>query len=155
MVVFKSIVWRIVNNPLNGTDPFTFSGMNPNPSFSKTKDGPIYRVSFEIEQDVWQQFVEANTKGMIVDFCGQVAESHQSMESMGEKPKGGPVSKNAGMLSDEPEANAFAKAQGYDDFKTMIYHACGIDSRARLDHDDEARNKYEALKHRYFRWAAR
>lgn len=55
-----------MNNPLDGNKPFDFSGMNPNPSFSKTKQGPMYRVSFEITQDTWQNFVDANTKGMIL-----------------------------------------------------------------------------------------
>ncbi len=54
-------------NPLDrpGT-VFDFAAMNPNPTASKTKLGPVYRVSFEIEQDLWQMFMDAETKGMIV-----------------------------------------------------------------------------------------
>lgn len=51
---------------------FQFEAMNPNPSSSKTKDGPVYRVSFEIEREVWDWFMEADTKGMILVLSGCV-----------------------------------------------------------------------------------
>ena len=138
-------------NPLNQAEIFHFEGFNPNPTFSKTKDGPIYRVSFEIKPEVWQDFVEANTKGMIINFAAEVVESQPEVP---EKPKGGPISKNAGMKCQEPEANEFAVAQGFNDFKTMIYAKCGIESRAELDHDKDAAKTYAKLKSRYFRWVA-
>lgn len=53
-------------NPLTTGEVFDIEFLNPNPSFSKTEKGPVYRVSFEIPKDVWDEFVEANTKGMIL-----------------------------------------------------------------------------------------
>jgi len=138
-------------NPLDQYEIFHFEGFNPNPSFSKTKDGAIYRVSFEIKQETWQDFVDTDTKGMIINFAAEVVEQHTGVP---EKPKGGPISKNAGMKCQESEVNAFAVAQGFSDFKAMIYRCCKVKSRAELDHNKQAAKDYEDLKHRYYRWAA-
>ena len=55
------------DNPLDTTGVlFDFAGLNPNPTFSKTKEGPVYRVSFEVTQDLWQLFVDGKTQGLIV-----------------------------------------------------------------------------------------
>ena len=141
-------------NPLDQFDIFHFEGFNPNPSFTKTKDGPIYRVSFEVQQETWNDFVQSNTKGMIINFAAEVVERHTDAPVSDKKPKGGPISKNAGMKCNEPEVNAFAVAQGFSDFKAMIYGCCKIGSRAELDHNKQAAKDYEDLKHRYYRWAA-
>ena len=141
-------------NPLDQYDIFHFEGFNPNPSFSKTKDGAIYRVSFEIKQETWQDFVDTDTKGMIINFAAEVVERHTDAPVSDKKPKGGPISKNAGMLCREKEANNFAVAQNFDDFKDMIYKRCNITSRAELDHNEKAAKAYENVKHRYFRWVA-
>ena len=142
-------------NPLDQYDIFHFEGFNPNPSFSKTKDGAIYRVSFEIKQETWQDFVDTDTKGMIINFAAEVVERHIDAPVSDKKLKGGPISKNAGMLCREKEANDFAIAQGHvDGLKGMIYAMCNISSRAELDHNEDAAKAYEKLKHRYFRWVA-
>ena len=141
-------------NPLDQYDIFHFEGFNPNPSFSKTKDGAIYRVSFEIKQETWQDFVDTDTKGMIINFAAEVVERHTDAPVSDKKLKGGPISKNAGMLCREKEANDFAIAQGFEDMKAMIYVRCNISSRVLLDHDPKAAKDYEDLKHRYYRWAA-
>lgn len=141
-------------NPLDGSDIFHFEGFNPNPSFSKTKDGAVYRISFEIKQETWQDFVDADTKGMVLNFAAEVVDRPTQAPTAPKRPLGGPISKNAGMLCQEDAANAFAKAQGFDDLKTMIYQVCGVESRAELDHSEEAAKSYETMKHRYFRWAS-
>jgi hypothetical protein len=120
---------------------------NPNPSSSKTKLGACYRVSFELPQDEWQLFMDSETKGMVLE--AQCIVTHSNTP---DKPKGGPISKNAGMLCQEPEANAFAVAQGYEDMQRMIYTKCAISSRAELDHNESAAQVYESLKHRFYRW---
>lgn len=139
-------------NPLDKYEIFHFEGFNPNPTFSKTKDGPIYRVSFEIKPETWQDFVDTDTKGMIINFAAEVVERHPDVPT--DKVKGGPISKNAGQKCNEPEANQFAVVQGFGDFKAMIYKVCHIKSRAELDHNEQAAKDYETLKHRYYRWVA-
>ncbi len=58
-------------NPLDTGEEFQIEVMNPNPSSSKTKDGPKYRVSFEMTQDDWQCFMDANTNGMVLELTGR------------------------------------------------------------------------------------
>ena len=135
-------------NPLDSPNQlFTLELFNPNPTSSKTKVGPVYRVSFEMSKDDWQQFMDANTAGMILEMQGRVQESHPVTE----KPKGGPISKNAGMLCQEPEANEFAKLRGHETMKDYIYFYCAVHSRAELDHDRIAADKYRVLKSAYYR----
>ncbi len=68
-------------NPLNSPgEVFDLGLMNPNPSSSKTKDGPVYRISFEVERETWDLFMEAETKGMLIAAKACVA------DTMGENP---------------------------------------------------------------------
>ena len=143
-------------NPLDTTEIFHFSGFNPNPSFSKTKDGPVYRISFEVEQDVWQQFVDANTKGMIIDFAGTVQEKQPEPE----KPKGGAKSREAAFLCEGDDFNLWADKQlssRYNVYaqlesagKELIYHACKITSRAELDHNPEAYETFKKIEKAFY-----
>jgi hypothetical protein len=68
-------------NPLDQDQPFQFTLANPNPTSSKTKEGPRYRVSFELTQDEWQAFMDTDTTGMILE-C-QAVVTHRAMPSMG------------------------------------------------------------------------
>ena len=142
-------------NPLDTGDLFAIEFMNPNPTSSKTKDGPKYRVAFELHKDDWQMFMDTNTAGMILEFQGRVAEKNAGPipEKGTEIPKGGPISKNAGILCGDPLANTYAKEFNFKDFTEMIYSRCGINSRSYLDHDEIAKAAYEALKSEYFQWA--
>lgn len=138
-----------MKNPLVSGELFTFEALNPNPTFSDTKAGPVYRVSLEIKREAWDQFVDANTKGMILDVAAQVAEKHEEEE---ERPKGGINSKNAGILSNEDNFKAWAKSQGFKDGAECIRSRCGINSRAYLDHDRVALNAYRAMKKEFYDW---
>jgi hypothetical protein len=100
-----------MNNPLDSNKPFDFSGMNPNPSFSKTKDGPMYRVSFEITQDTWQNFVDANTKGMIL--AGRLFVCNEGLE-VEEQTK--PAEKNKSITKKEDD-----KKGPYGEFAAHLY----------------------------------
>ena len=140
-------------NPLDTQEPFAIELMNPNPTSSKTKDGPRYRVSFELHQDDWQAFMDGNTEGMILEGELRVVEVHTKRDLQLDRPKGGPISKDAAMLCQDDKANEFARNEGYDSFKDMIYGYCGITSRAELDHHRYAKNGYEALKNSFMQWA--
>ena len=130
-------------NKLDTQEEFQIELMNPNPSSSKTKEGPIYRVSFEMHQDDWQCFMDANTKGMILVGTLQVLESNPVEP---EKPKGGVRSKDAAFLCQDEDANRWASSLGFRDLKDMIYTRCAIKSRAELDHNPEALEEYERIK---------
>ena len=133
-----------MSNPLETGELFALELMNPNPSSSKTKDGPVYRVSFEMEQEAWQMFMDANTKGMILEFQGRVQAATPTEEP--EKPKGGALAMDAAMLCGDPDVNAWAREAGFRDFKDMIYARCDVTSRAELDHDPHAAQYYDVLR---------
>lgn len=86
-------------NPLDhpGTQ-FDFAGMNPNPTFSKTKDGPLYRISFEVNEELWKKFVDANTKGMVVAARMFVSEDGGQKEEQKPKPDKGEYGELAASL---------------------------------------------------------
>jgi len=139
-------------NPLDDTKPFSLELMNPNPSSSKTKDGPKYRVSFEMHQEDWQMFMDAETKGMVLEFQGRVLERHAKPTNEVDKLKGGPISIEAAQLCSQTKPNLFAVAQGCVNFQDMIYFCCNIQSRAELDHSTTAAQRFDKLKHRFYRW---
>ena len=139
-------------NPLDQEGvQFAVEFMNPNPTSSKTKDGPKYRVSFEVQRDVWDCFMDANTSGMVLDGILVVTALGASGAPEDDKPKGGPYSKEAAMLCQDELANAFAETCGYKDLKHMIYSRCGITSRAQLDHDPDAYAQFQDIKGQYVR----
>lgn len=56
----------LVNPLLEPGTVFDMELMNPNPTSSKTKDGPAYRISFEVQREAWDWFMEAQTRGMLL-----------------------------------------------------------------------------------------
>jgi len=85
-------------NPLDrpGTI-FDLELMNPNPTSSKTASGPVYRISFELERDAWQCFMDAQTKGMVIaaKACVVDIDGAEAIETIPEK---GPFGKEAAKL---------------------------------------------------------
>lgn len=148
-------------NPLDHDKPFCLDLMNPNQSFSKTKDGAKYRVSFEVTQEDWQRFVDAETAGMVIE--AQMMVTARNTKPV-EKPKGGSLSKNAAMMCQESDFQNYviynAVSLGInpngdpneEDAKLYIYKYCGITSRAELDHSEVAAMAYENLKSDYLKW---
>jgi len=55
-------------NPLDSGQLFQMTLANPNPTSGKNKDGPVYRVSFEFSREEWLAFMDANTKGMVIEI---------------------------------------------------------------------------------------
>lgn len=45
---------------------------NPNPRSSKSKDGPVYRISFEVDQETFLAFMDARTPGMYLACAATV-----------------------------------------------------------------------------------
>jgi len=151
-------------NPLDTGEIFQFEGLNPNPSFSKTKDGPVFRVSFEVTQEQWEDFVNGNTAGMIVEAQMRVTEQHVKPE---EKPKGGKMSIQAAMMCKEPDFQEYA-AYVFDTIepetkhiideataKNLVYRKCLITSRSELDHLDESAKLYGELMAAYNVWCSK
>lgn len=142
-------------NPLDGAEVFSIELMNPNPTSSKTKDGPVYRVSFEMQKDDWQMFMDGNTKGMVLEMQGRVTQESKKpiLKTAQEKVKGGPLSKEAAMWCQDELQDEYAELFGYSDFKQMIYAWCGIKSRAELDHNNMSAYQWNALKNNFITWS--
>ena len=143
-------------NPLDTGEVFSLDFMNPNPTSSKTKEGPKYRVSFEIEREPWEMFMDAETKGMVLEMQGRVTAKN---EPMPDKPKGGPLSIKAAMLCGERNFQKYVEGQGqlYPEWqgftpRDYICKWCGVTSRAYLDHDARAATEFECLSTDYFMW---
>lgn len=67
---------------------FDMELMNPNPTSSKTKDGPVYRVSFEVHRELWDMFMDTESKGMIIAAKGMVMGNETDFTPQVAKPKG-------------------------------------------------------------------
>ena len=77
-------------NPLNKPNTiFDLALMNPNPTSRKTKDGPNYRVSFEVERETWDWFMSAEeTTGMVIAAkAAVVGDTAPQCEPITAKPK--------------------------------------------------------------------
>lgn len=149
-------------NPLYDYEPFQLTLANPNPSSSKTKEGPVYRVSFELTRDEWDWFMEAETKGMVLE-C-EVTVSHRNEPAApGEvipvadrhtkHIKGGPLSQRSDALARDPEFQAWLRA-AYPGFmspdepsveaaRRFIRARCGVETRAELDHNMDAAKRFQ------------
>jgi hypothetical protein len=125
-------------------------------------DGTL-RISFDIEpmhaQDAFKLFAAPGTPAAIAalavgyaavnDKVNDIVDKPNRCNSTElEKPKGGPLAKLAGMWCNEPEFwqwlemdpdNAAHSARGA---AACLYAICGIDSRAELDHDPIAAEKF-------------
>lgn len=72
-----------MKNPLDHPgDIFDLGLCNPNPTSSKTKAGPVYRISFEVERETWDLFMEAKTEGMLIAAKATVVsqDEHEALE---------------------------------------------------------------------------
>ena len=65
---------------------------------------------------------------------------------------GGALSRNAAMLCQDDEFKRFSTLMGFDDPAIYMRRACGIDTRAMLDHDPLAASKFQEVKAAFFRY---
>ena len=125
-------------------------------SLKTMMDGTL-RISFDIEpmhaQDAFKLFAAPGTPAAIAALAVGYAAAKPSTEdsSAVDKPKGGPLSELAGMWCNDPEFwkwletdpdNAASSPTGA---AACIYALCEITSRAKLDHDEIAAEKFHRL----------
>jgi hypothetical protein len=126
-------------------------------SLKTMADGTL-RISFDIEpkdaQDAFRLFAAPGTPAAIAALAvGYAAKGEPKPEPLcePEKPKGGPLSKLAAMWCNQPEFWAWLETDdenaAHSEFgATMcVYALCGIESRAELDHDEIAAEKFHRL----------
>jgi hypothetical protein len=123
-------------------------------SLKTMADGTL-RISFDIEpmhaQDAFRLFAAPGTPAAIAALqVGYEAKSPiipNYPEKDNSKPKGGALSKLAGMWCASPEFQTWSKTNGGADARMFMLQACEIDSRAELDHNPQAAEKF----HRHIR----
>lgn len=126
-------------------------------SLKTMADGTL-RISFDIEplhaQDAFRLFAAPGTPAAIAALQVGYAAIQGGGETPPppEKPKGGALSKLAGMWCNDPEFWAWATDETHEgifwhvnnaaEAKLFVIEMCGIDSRAELDHNAEATQKF-------------
>lgn len=129
----------------------------------KTMADGTLRISFDIEpmhaQDAFRLFAAPGTPAAIAAMqVGYAAATGEELSPV-EKPKGGPLSKLAGMWCNDPEfwrwletdpLNACHSATGA---ASIVRDLCEIESRADLDHDAYAAERFNRLiRGPYSKW---
>lgn len=125
----------------------------------KTMSDGTLRISFDIEprhaQDAFRLFAAPGTPAAIaalqVGYAAAPNIKSYPEKDISEKPKGGPLAKLAGMWCNDPDFwawletdpdNACHSAHGA---AACLYAICEIESRAELDHDPVAAEKFHRL----------
>lgn len=67
-------------------------------------------------------------------------------------PKGGPLSREAAILCGRPDFWRWLDVDGQDKATASIYAACGVTSRALLDHDDAAGEAWKQMSAEFEFW---
>jgi hypothetical protein len=153
-------------NPLDKAgEPYSFEGMNPNPSASKTKDGPKYRISLEVTEEVFLDVMNSSTDGAIFNVAMVRQDSAVVKDEPAKaKPKHmGSLSNVAAILCQDKDfgvwykqtydttykscvteygVNNWLELDAHEKCRQLILYACSIDSRAKLDTDDLAANTF-------------
>lgn len=105
-------------NPLHTPgEIFDLGLMNPNPTSSKTKAGPVYRISFEVERETWDLFMEAETSGLLLAAKACVVDETQGAATDApRRPEKGPYGEAASILriAGTHRATAVLEALGGD-----------------------------------------
>jgi len=110
-----------INPLLKSGHVFDLDLMNPNPSSSKTKDGPKYRVSFEVDRDTWDWFMEADTSGMMI--AAKAAVYADIPEDCSQEDTATETAKTRDLVS---VANELHKAGFFRN--PLVYNAAGSDA---------------------------
>jgi len=111
-------------NPLEKPgEPFHLDLRNPNPRSSKSKDGPVYRISFEVDQEIFLAFMDARTPGM---YLACVATVVDGVEGAPPAPVAEPESSKP--FSEEAETLHKSRVFGLVEFANAVgtdaeYHA--------------------------------
>ncbi len=64
--------------------------------------------------------------------------------------KGGRLARLAGQLCQRQDFQAFASARSADEAAAFIRRVCRVESRAQLDHDQQARDRFHELVRKPF-----
>jgi len=66
--------------------------------------------------------------------------------------KGGPLARRAAMMCQEKGFWTFSETESAEEAADWLREVCGVASRAVLDHDDQAAQKFDRIEGKYRRW---
>lgn len=131
--------------------------------YKEMADGTL-RVSIDIDPQYKQTFLELFPG---IDMPVALAPLQANFEQKQPEPeqKGGPLSKSAAMQCQYPPFQEFAveklremnfawpvEASKEQLARELILKVCEIESRAELDHNEQAEMRYSELMHAYRQW---
>lgn len=83
----------------------------------------------------------------------------QAKEEVTEKPKGGPLSQLAGQWCNDETFQRFLnqrygeKCTTKEETAQLLRHLCGVESRADLDHDPDAKAEFHKIRLAFINWS--
>ncbi len=138
---------------------FNFAGTNARVQARNGKDGPIYRISFEVDQPLGELFMGANLVGKIYGGQLMLIDPDQGDPTPANTPalKGGSVSRDAALLCKDNRfqryaANRTGRDSNEAEATYFLKWQCGIQSRKELDHDQDAFQRFLELHRHYGTW---
>ena len=112
----------------------------------KTMADGTLRISFDIEpmhaQDAFKLFAAPGTPAAIAALQVGYEAIPNPVELHQIKPKGGALSKLAGMWCSNPEFLRWSGMEDSHGARAFVLDTCDIESRAELDHSEDAAQKF-------------
>jgi len=169
-------------NPLDAVGQrFSLSLANPNPKAARLKDGARYRIEFEVDKDTWDDFMGARElAGLVIECEAEVtglntpapaknsaavayAPNEPSTSTEGSGPptagplKGGKLAQDAAIICATAEFQHFVELQGVEPVgeesaAEYVRVFCNVESRAELDHNPKAAERFASLMRSYRAW---
>jgi hypothetical protein len=121
------------------------------------KTRKVIQVVLEIPQEAGNAFIAAfglpRSDGNV-----PVAIARLDTRAVAEKPKGGKLAQRAGIVCQEPKFLTFLTER----YRGVVYNLqnpadclrnlCGVDTRAELDHREDAAKRFDGLMREYSAW---
>ena len=164
-------------NPLDAVGQrFSLSLANPNPKAARLKDGARYRIEFEVDKDTWDDFMGARElAGLVIECEAEVtglntpapaknsaavayAPNEPSTSTEGSGPptagplKGGKLAQDAAIICATAEFQRFLGVATEEIAAEYVRVFCNVESRAELDHNPKAADRFASLMRSYRAW---
>jgi hypothetical protein len=112
---------------------------------STLADGTL-RLIVEIEpRDAVAAFGLFGAPGVPMALARLATTTEKKAQERAEKPLGGPLSKWLGMQCADPRFQAWLEVGSEKDAADYVRRLCEVSSRALIDHDEAARQRFEDL----------
>jgi len=119
--------------------------------YRRIKGRKVHQIIFEIPSEKWAQAYAVLGEPTIDGSEWFAIAAMTGVPT--DKPKGGKLAQRAGILCEEGAFKAFCvEAYNQPDPVKAIYAQCGVESRAHLDHDDDAARAFIEMASYYDAW---